>query len=133
MRVISDATLKAGGTVVGVIPHFMVENGWCHSGLTELIRVETMHERKQRMADMSDAVIALPGGCGTLEELMEIITWRQLGLYHYPVVILNTNHYYDPLLEMLNRAEDEQFMRLQRRMLWQVAETPEEAMRMIET
>ena len=133
MRVISDATLKAGGTVVGVIPHFMVENGWCHSGLTELIRVETMHERKQRMADMSDAVIALPGGCGTLEELMEIITWRQLGLYHHPVVILNTNHYYDPLLEMLNRAEDEQFMRLQRRMLWQVAETPEEAMRMIET
>ena len=92
-----------------------------------------MHERKQRMADMSDAVIALPGGCGTLEELMEIITWRQLGLYHHPVVILNTNHYYDPLLEMLNRAEDEQFMRLQRRMLWQVAETPEEAMRMIET
>ena len=133
MRVISDATLKAGGTVVGVIPHFMVENGWCHSGLTELIRVETMHERKQRMADMSDAVIALPGGCGTLEEMMEIITWRQLGLYHHPVVILNTNHYYDPLLEMLNRAEDEQFMRLQRRMLWQVAETPEEAMRMIET
>ena len=126
-------SLKAGGTIVRVIPHFMVENGWCHSGLTELIRVETMHERKQRMADMSDAVIALPGGCGTLEELMEIITWRQLGLYHHPVVILNTNHYYDPLLEMLNRAEDEQFMRLQRRMLWQVAETPEETIRMIET
>ena len=111
-------SLKAGGTVVGVIPHFMVENGWCHSGLTELIRVETMHERKQRMADMSDAVIALPGGCGTLEELMEIITWRQLELYHHPMIILNTNHYYDPLLEMLNRVEDEQFMRLQRCMLW---------------
>lgn len=133
MRIVSDATMKAGGMVTGIIPHFMVKNGWCHRSLTELVEVETMHERKQRMADMSDAAIALPGGCGTLEELLEIITWRQLGLYHHPVIILNINHYYDPLLDMLNRAADEHFMRLQTRTLWDVAETPREAVSLLET
>ena len=77
---ISDAALAAGGTVTGVIPHFMVEQGWHHKGLTKLIETESMHERKKIMADLSDGVIALPGGCGTLEELIEIFTWNQLGL-----------------------------------------------------
>ena len=81
MAATSDAALAAGGTVTGVIPHFMVEQGWHHTGLTRLIETETMHERKRMMADLSDGVIALPGGCGTLEELLEIITWKQLGLY----------------------------------------------------
>ena len=75
MCTVSDAALAAGGTVTGVIPHFMVEQDWYHKGLTELIEVETMHERKQLMANLSDAVIALPGGCGTLEELLEIINY----------------------------------------------------------
>lgn len=131
MRTISDATLKAGGTVTGVIPGFMIEQGWHHSGLTELIEVDTMHERKQRMADLSDAVIALPGGCGTLEELLEVITWKQLGLYLNPIVILNTDHYFDPLLEMLRRCVDEQFMRPQHESMWGVAETPEQAIELI--
>lgn len=89
MCVVSDAALAAGGTVTGVIPRFMVEQDWCHKGLTDLVEVDSMHERKQRMADLSDAVIALPGGCGTLEELLEVITWKQLGLYLNPIVILN--------------------------------------------
>lgn len=81
----------------------MVEQNWHHTGLTELVEVESMHERKQKMADLSDAVIALPGGCGTLEELLEIITWKQLGLYLNPIVILNVNGFFDPLLEMLEK------------------------------
>lgn len=131
MCAVSDATLAAGGTATGVIPRFMVEQGWHHPELTELIEVESMHERKQLMADLSDAVIALPGGCGTLEELLEIITWKQLGLYLNPVVILNINHYFDPLLAMLWLAVDEQFMRPQHAEMWAVAETPEEAVELI--
>lgn len=128
MRIISDAALKAGGSVTGVIPRFMVENGWGHPGLTERIEVETMHERKQLMANMADAVIALPGGCGTLEELLEIITWKQLGLYKGPVIILNTNGYFDPLIEMLKRAIAEHFMHPGHSSIWTLASTPEEAL-----
>lgn len=131
MCAISDATLQAGGTVTGVIPHFMVEQDWHHKGLTQLIETETMHERKQIMADMSDGVIALPGGCGTLEELLEIITWKQLGLYLKPVIILNINHFYDPLLEMLNQAIEQNFMRREHGAIWHVAETPEEAVNLL--
>ena len=131
MCAVSDAVLKAGGSVTGIIPRFMVEQGWYHKGLTELILVETMHERKQRMADMADAAIALPGGCGTLEELLEIITWKQLGLYLKPIVILNTDHYYDPLLELFQKAVDQHFMRPLHTRLWNVATTPEEAVQLI--
>ena len=131
MRAVSDATLAAGGTVTGIIPHFMVEQNWYHKGLTQLIEVETMHERKQKMANLSDACIALPGGCGTLEELLEIITWKQLGLYVNPIVILNVNHYYDPLLQLFEQAIQEQFMRPQHQRLWAVAETAKEAVQLI--
>lgn len=131
MRAVSDATLAAGGTVTGVIPHFMVEQNWYHKGLTQLIEVETMHERKQKMANLSDACIALPGGCGTLEELLEIITWKQLELYVNPIVILNVNHYYDPLLQLFEQAIQEQFMRPQHQRLWAVAETAKEAVQLI--
>lgn len=127
MATVSDAALAEGGTVTGVIPRFMVEQGWHHTGLTRLIETETMHERKRLMADLSDGVVALPGGCGTLEELLEIITWKQLGLYLNPIVILNVNGFYDSLLEMLQRAVDENFMRREHAAIWQVASTPEEA------
>lgn len=133
MRSVADATLAHGGEVTGVIPRFMMEQGWHHTGLTRLLEVESMHARKQLMADLSDAVIALPGGCGTLEELLEIITWKQLGLYLNPVVILNTNGFFDPLLAMLERAMEEQFMRRQHGAIWQVAHTPEEAVELIHT
>ena len=133
MSTTSDAVLAAGGEVTGVIPHFMVEQGWQHKGLTEMIEVENMHQRKQKMADLSDAIIALPGGCGTLEELLEIITWKQLGLYLNPVVILNTNNFFDPLLAMLQHAMDENFMREQHGAIWHVASTPQEAVELIHT
>ncbi len=133
MSAVADAALAAGGEVTGVIPRFMVEQGWHHTGLTELVEVESMHERKKLMADLSDAVIALPGGCGTLEELLEIITWKQLGLYLNPIVILNVKGYFDPLLDMLRRAVDENFMRVQHGAIWQVAETVSEAVELIHT
>jgi uncharacterized protein (TIGR00730 family) len=128
MRAVSDATLAAGGKVTGIIPGFMVKQGWQHNGLTELIEVESMHERKRTMAALSDAIIALPGGVGTMEELLEIITWKQLGLYLNPIVILNINGYFDPLLEMLEKAINENFMRRQHGDIWVVAHTPEDAM-----
>lgn len=130
---ISDAALSAGGTVTGIIPRFMVEQGWHHKGLTRLIETENMHERKQLMADLSDGVIALPGGCGTLEELLEIITWKQLGLYLKPIVILNTNGFYNPLLEMLQQAISQNFMRKEHGNIWHVAQTPEEAVNLLYT
>ncbi|WP_321478788.1 TIGR00730 family Rossman fold protein [uncultured Bacteroides sp.] len=131
MSTVADAVLSKGGEVTGVIPEFMIDQGWHHTGLTELIRVKNMHERKQTMATLSDGVIALPGGCGTLEELLEIITWKQLGLYLKPIVILNVNGFYDPLLEMLDRAIDEKFMRPQHAEIWNIATTPEEALKTV--
>lgn len=133
MRSVADAVLENGGEVTGVIPHFMVEQNWHHTGLTELIEVTSMHERKQKMANLSDGIIALPGGCGTLEELLEIITWKQLGLYLNPIIILNVNGFFGPLLEMLERAIEENFMRRQHGDIWKVARTPEEAVELLQT
>lgn len=130
---LNDTALSAGGTVTGIIPRFMVERGWHHSGLTQLIETETMHERKELMAKMSDAVIALPGGCGTMEELLEIITWKQLGLYDKPIVILNTGGFYNPLIEMLGKAIDQHFMRREHEALWEIAFTPDEAVNLCGT
>ena len=133
MAATSNACLEAGGTVTGVIPHFMVEENWHHKGLTQLIETETMHERKQIMAEMSDGVIALPGGCGTMEELLEIITWKQLGIYLNPIVILNIDGFYNPLLEMLQRAIDGNFMRPEHQNIWQVATSAQEAIELLYT
>ncbi|EJW90861.1 lysine decarboxylase [gut metagenome] len=131
MRSVADAVLQHGGQVTGVIPRFMVEQNWHHTGLTELIEVDSMHERKQKMANLSDAVIALPGGCGTLEELLEIITWKQLGLYLNPIVILNVDGFFNPLLQMLEKAIEDKFMRRQHKEIWKVAFTPEEAVKLV--
>lgn len=128
MGAVTDACLAEGGRAVGIIPQFMVEQHWQHEGMTELIVTPDMHRRKERMAEMSDACIALPGGVGTLEELLEVITWKQLGLYVKPIVILNTDGYYDPLLKLLRRAVDERFMRSLHADIWRVAATPAEAL-----
>lgn len=133
MAAVSDAALAAGGKVTGVIPRFMVEQNWHHTGLSELIKVDTMHDRKQKMAALSDAIIALPGGCGTLEELLEVITWKQLGLYLNPIVILNVKDYYGPLLEMFARAAEEHFIGARHMDIWRIAHTPEEAVTQIQT
>lgn len=127
MGVLADAALDAGGKVTGVIPQFMVDNGWCREKLTNLIVTPDMHTRKEKIVSLADATIALPGGVGTLEELMEIITWKQLGLYANPIVILNTRGYFNPLKEMLERAVEEKFMREIHRNLWSIADTPRQA------
>lgn len=131
MGALNDAVLQHGGRVKGIIPQFMVDAGWGHSLLTETIITETIHERKAAMVKSADAVIALPGGVGTLEELAEIITWRQLGLYYKPVIILNINNYYQPLLSFFEKMISENFMKETCRQLWQVAATPEEAVSFI--
>ena len=133
MRAVEDGALDDGGKAIGVIPRFMIDAGWQHPSLTELRVTENMHERKQLMADLSDAVIALPGGCGTMEELLEIITWKQLGLYLKPIVILNIGGYYDHLIAQLDHAVDEHFMGEIHSKIWGVASTPEEALAIIET
>lgn len=131
MRKVEDGALENGGKAIGVIPLFMVEQGWHHTGLTELHITESMHSRKELMAELSDAVIALPGGCGTMEELCEIITWKQLGLYLNPIVILNINGYYDPLIAQLAKAVEEHFMGELHSRIWSVATTPAEAIEII--
>lgn len=127
MGALADAALDAGGKVTGVIPQFMVDNGWCREKLTNLIVTPDMHTRKEKIVSLADATIALPGGVGTLEELMEIITWKQLGLYANPIVILNTRGYFNPLKEMLERVVEEKFMREIHRNLWSIADTPRQA------
>lgn len=131
MRKVEDGALDNGGKAIGVIPQFMVEQGWHHTGLTELHITGNMHQRKQLMADLSDAVIALPGGCGTIEELSEIITWKQLGLYLNPIVILNINGYYDHYIAQLEKAVEERFMGEIHSHIWSVATTPAEAIEII--
>ncbi len=131
MAASADACLQHGGEVTGVIPSFMIEQDWHHKKLTHLIETRDMHERKQTMACLSDGCIALPGGCGTLEELMEVITWKQLGLYLKPIVILNTRDYYSPLLQQLQRGIDEHFMGPRHADIWRVAQTPEEAIELV--
>ena len=132
MCAVEDGALENDGKAIGVIPRFMVDCGWQHTGLTELRITADMHERKKMMADLADAVIALPGGCGTMEELMEIITWKQLGLYLNPIIILNTGGYYTPLIEQLERAVETNFMGEIHSKIWSVASTPEEALDIID-
>ena len=133
MGALTDGALDADGQVTGVIPKFMVDNGWCYDRLEDVIVTADMHQRKQMMSDMADAVIALPGGVGTLEELLETLTWRQLGLVKVPVIILNTLGYYDSLLAMLRHAIDEGFMKPSHGQLWQVADTPQSAIALLDT
>ncbi|MFU2014327.1 TIGR00730 family Rossman fold protein [Peribacillus butanolivorans] len=110
MGAVADSVLEAGGKVIGVMPSFLEKREISHKNLTELIVVDSMHERKAKMAELSDGFIALPGGPGTLEEFFEIFTWAQLGLHHKPCGLLNINHYYDPLVALFNHMSDEQFL-----------------------
>jgi uncharacterized protein (TIGR00730 family) len=111
MGAVADGALAAGGEVIGVIPQRLLESEIAHAGVTKLHIVDTMHERKALMAELSDAVIALPGGSGTLEELFEVFTWSQLGLFHKPIGILDVEGYWQPLLSFLEHAVDERFLR----------------------
>lgn len=110
MGVLADAALAAGGEVIGVIPRALMSEERVHHGLTELIPVASMHERKHLMAQLADAFVALPGGIGTLEELVEVFTWRKLGLHSSPVGLLNARGFYDSLLQFFDHMTREQFL-----------------------
>ncbi|MBC7698797.1 TIGR00730 family Rossman fold protein [Aquabacterium sp.] len=110
MGAVADAALEHGASVIGVIPHRLVQRELGHSGLTDLQVVDTMHERKHSMAMQSDAFVALPGGIGTMEEIFEVWTWRQLGYHQKPVGLLNTAGYYDDLLKFIDRSRDGGFL-----------------------
>lgn len=131
MRAVSDGVLDGGGRAVGVIPRFMVDNGWQYDRLSEIVVTPDMHTRKQTMAARVDAAVAMPGGCGTLEELLEIITWKQLGLFHKPILIFNVGGFFDPLLEMFERCVAECFMKPSHRRLWHVAQSAGEVMEIL--
>lgn len=111
MGAVANGVLSKGGEVIGVLPHHLKEKEIAHDRLTQLILVETMHERKKRMDELSDAVIALPGGYGTLEELFEMLTWAQLGLHKKPIGLLNINGFYNSLIELLSKMVGEGFLK----------------------
>lgn len=126
MGKLADAALEKGGNVTGVIPAFMKAEGWGHPDVTDMIVTVDMGERKKQMFDKADAVVALPGGVGTLEELTEAITLKQLGLYKGPVIILNISGFYKLLIDFLDQLIKGNFLRLEHKDIWQVVSTPAE-------
>jgi hypothetical protein len=133
MGALADGALDAGGQVHGIIPEFMYDLEWAHEGITELEVVEDMHLRKRRMISEVDAVVALPGGSGTFEELLEAITWKRLGLYQRPIVLLNTRGYWNALLRALEQAVDQNFMGSKHTSMWVVVDEPDEILEAIES
>lgn len=126
MGALADGALARGGKIVGVIPRFMMELEWGHQRLTELRVVEDMRIRKHEMLSRSQGVVALPGGSGTLEELIEAITLKRLGLYVHPIVLVNTRGFFAPLIQLLERAVEEHFMDERHLNMWQVVSTPDD-------
>lgn len=128
MGALADGALEAAGRVIGVLPRFMDELEWGHRGLTELVVVETIHERKKLMIEGADAVVALPGGSGTLDELLEAITWKRLGLYVNPLVIVNLGGFFAPLMAQLDACIRQGFMDERHGEMWRVVDGPEEVL-----
>lgn len=128
MAAVARGVLKKKGEVVGVIPQFMVDNGWNNPLSTKTIVTKTMHERKALICEMADAMVALPGGIGTFEELLECLTWKQLGLHQCPIVILNTEGYYDKLLECIDLMVEENMMRPIHKEMFVVVDKPEDVL-----
>jgi hypothetical protein len=126
MGALADGALERGGRVVGVLPRFMQELEWGHKRLSELHLVDDMRQRKERMLEGSQGVVALPGGCGTLEELFEAITLKRLGLFVHPIILVNTRRFFDPLVQLLSSAIAERFMDERHAAMWQVVSEPEE-------
>jgi uncharacterized protein (TIGR00730 family) len=131
MGSVADGALEVGGEVIGVIPSMFANPTLMHNGLTRLEIVESMHSRKQRLVDISDAFIALPGGYGTFEELFEILTWAQIGLHHKPVGILNMKRYFDPLLSAIDHAWKEGFLYAEHSSLFVSADQPDVLLEML--
>ncbi len=128
MGAVADGALEAGGHVVGIIPRFMTEVEWQHPGIANLEVVEDMRERKHRLLTGSDAVVALPGGCGTLEELFEAITLKRLGIYFNPIVLVNTNGFYDDLQRFMLKTIHEKMMNREHAEMWSLVDFPDEVL-----
>jgi len=120
---LAQGVLDNKGQIIGVIPKFMQKYELGHNGITRLIEVDTMHQREEIMISRADCIVALPGGCGTFEELLQAITWKRLKIISAPIIIVNLKKYYNPLIQQLNKAVDENFMRTEHRQLWEVAES----------
>jgi uncharacterized protein (TIGR00730 family) len=131
MGSLADAVLENGGRITGVIPSFMKDEGWDHSALSEIIITSDMGERKKRMFAMADAVVALPGGIGTLEELAEAMTLKQLGLYKGPIIILNTLNFYKSFIDFLEHMVSGHFLRYEHKGMWEIAGTAGEVMTLL--
>lgn len=128
MGKLADTVIAAGGKIKGIMPQFMNEVEWAHKGVSDFEFTQTMHERKAKFLEGVDGLIALPGGSGTLEELLEAITLKRLGQFTKPIVILNTNNFYEPLKNMLNKIVDENFMNKKHLEMWTFADEPEHIM-----
>ena len=128
MGSLANGALAAGGEVVGIIPRFMTEVEWQHPGLASLEVVEDMRERKHRLLTGSDAVVALPGGCGTLEELFEALTLKRLGLYFNPIVLVNTKGFYAPLEDFMRQMIEQRFMNPEHAQMWSMVESPQDVL-----
>lgn len=126
MGCLADTILKEKGKVTGIIPHFMKELEWAHLKLSDLIVVDNMPIRKDMLINRSDAILAMPGGVGTLDELLEVVTLKQLGQYKKPIIIYNADGFYNHLIAMLEKMVDENFMRDTHRKMWTLIESPEE-------
>ncbi|MBN2215157.1 MAG: TIGR00730 family Rossman fold protein [Bacteroidales bacterium] len=126
MGVLADYMLENGGNITGVIPQFMLKVEWGHPGVKNMIVTKDMHERKRLLIDNVDAVVALPGGSGTLEELLEVISLKRLGKFLNPIIIINTAGFYDPLVVLLNKMVEENFMRPDHLKMWKVISHPSE-------
>jgi uncharacterized protein (TIGR00730 family) len=133
MGLIADAVLTRGGKAIGVIPQFLMDKEVGHTGLTELIITGNMHERKQKMADLSDGVITMPGGFGTLEEFFEVLTWLQLGLHNNPIGLLNIEGFYDPLLAQMDIMVEKKFLKPVNRELVLSHSKPAELVKLMES
>ncbi|HMM56347.1 MAG TPA: TIGR00730 family Rossman fold protein [Rudaea sp.] len=128
MGSLANGALARGGKVIGIIPRFMTDVEWQHPGIENLEVVEDMRERKHRLLTGSDAVVALPGGCGTLEELFEAVTLKRLGLYFNPIVLLNTRNFYAPLQAFMTQIVDQRFMNPEHAAMWSLVDTPEDVL-----
>lgn len=133
MGTIADTVLEHGGRAIGVIPEDLKEIEQAHRGLTELIYVQTMHERKAKMAELSEGFIAMPGGTGTLDEFIEIFTWQQIGLHQKPCGLLNIHRYYDPLIDLFDHMAEEQFLNEESRSMAIIESNPASLINRFET
>jgi uncharacterized protein (TIGR00730 family) len=131
MGKLADAVIENNGKITGVIPSFMLDEGWDHKSVNEMVITSDMGERKRKMFELADAIVALPGGVGTLEELTEAMTLKQLGLYKGPIIILNTLDFYKSFIDFMDHMVAGHFLRYEHKGMWEVAETVEDVMRLL--